>query len=153
MRAQRHSSTDTARSRRRGLTLLEVMVVVVILGLLATAVVINVTGHLSRGKSQRVLMDLATLRDGVEFYKLEFETYPTSSEGLKALLTKTQNYPNGILSAVPKDPWGKPYLYQSPAGTRPYDILCLGRDGREGGEGEDADLSLDDLHGRDADEE
>jgi general secretion pathway protein G len=141
-------SVQSRDNARRGLTLVELMVVVVILGLLATAVVVNVTGHLSRGKRQRVLTDLATLRDAVEYYYGEFGKYPDSNEGLKALLTRTDNFPNGLVSQIPVDPWAKPYVYQYPAEGRAYNILCLGRDGRQGGEGEDADLDLNDLQGQ-----
>ena len=139
--------SESNTKHRRGMTLVELMVVVVILGLLATAVVVNVTGHLSSAKRKRVLTDLSALRDAVEYYYGEFGKYPDDAEGLKALLARTPNFPNGLIGAVPVDPWNEPYVYQYPADGRAYDILCLGRDARQGGEGEDADLSLSDLQG------
>ena len=125
-----------ARPRREdGFTLVEMMVVLVIIGLLATVVIINVLPATDRAARTRVQADLSTLEQAIEMYRLENLRYPTTEEGLAAL---TPNY----VRRLPNDPWNSPYVYVSPGPNgAPYRIASLGADKREGGSGENADIT------------
>jgi len=120
-----------AARRSRAFSLIEIMVVVVIIGMLAGAVALSVGGFLSDAERSRVNSDLATLVDGIEAYYLKNRRYPTNEEGLSVLNLKNNNN---------KDPWGRPYEYNSPGQEGPYEVFTLGADGREGGEDENADI-------------
>ncbi len=118
----------------QGFTLVELMVVIVILGLLATVVVINVLPATDRANTTKARADIATLEQGVEMYRLNNATYPPSGE-LQALMT------GKFIKRLPNDPWGRPYLYRNPGENgREFDIYSLAADGREGGEEDDADI-------------
>jgi len=118
----------------QGFTLVELMVVIVILGLLATIVVINVLPATDRANVTKAKADIATLEQGVEMFRLNNATYPPSGE-LQALMT------GKFVKRLPNDPWGRPYLYRNPGENgREFDIYSLGADGREGGEEDDADI-------------
>lgn len=118
-----------------GFTLVELMVVIVIIGLLATVVVINVMPAQDTARVKKAQADIALLEQGVEMYRLNKLTYPPAGQGLQALTAE------GFVRRLPDDPWGNPYGYRVPGGDgRPYDIFSLGADGREGGEGDDADI-------------
>ncbi len=119
----------------KGFTLVEMMVVIVIIGLLATVVIINVMPATERAAQTRVKADLDTLSSALDMYKLENMRYPTSSEGLNALV------PNYV-RRLPNDPWNSPYVYVTPGPNgAPYRIASLGADKREGGSGDDADIT------------
>jgi general secretion pathway protein G len=123
------------RKRERGFTLVEMMVVIVIIGLLATVVIINVMPATDRAAQTRVKADLDTLSQALDMYRLENMRYPTAQEGLAAL------QPNYV-RRLPNDPWNNPYVYVSPgANGAPYQVASLGADGREGGTGENADIT------------
>ena len=126
----------TKRKRReRGFTLVEMMVVIVIIGLLATVVIINVMPATDRAAQTRVKADLATLGQALDMYRLENMRYPTAQEGLAAL------QPNYV-RRLPNDPWNSPYIYVTPGPNgAPYRIASLGADKKEGGSGEDADVT------------
>jgi general secretion pathway protein G len=118
-----------------GFTLVELMVVIVIIGLLATVVVINVMPATDRAALTKAKADVATLEQGVEMYRLNKLQYPRGEEGLQAVVRE------GYVKRLPNDPWGNPYHYAAPgADGRAFDIFSYGADGREGGEGEDADI-------------
>jgi len=120
--------------REEGFTLVELMVVIVILALLATVVVINIAPASDKAAATKVRADIATLEQGVEMYRLSKMNYP-SGNGLQALVAE------GFVKRLPDDPWGNPYRYESPGRDgAPFSIYSLGADGREGGEGEDADI-------------
>lgn len=119
-----------------GFTLVELMVVIVILGLLATVVVINVTPALDKSAATKAKADIATLEQGLEMYRLNNLRYPSGQEGLQALVA------GGFVKRLPDDPWGNPYRYAVPgANGQAFDIISYGADGRPGGENENADIS------------
>ena len=121
--------------REEGFTLVEMMVVIVIIGLLATIVIVNVMPATERAAQARVKADLGTLEQGIEMYRLENLRYPTSQEGLNALVPK-------YIKRLPNDPWNGPYVYVSPGPNgAPFRIASLGADRSEGGSGENADIT------------
>ena len=118
-----------------GFTLVELMVVIVIIGLLATVVVINVMPATDRAAATKAKADIATLEQGVEMYRLNKMRYPEGEGGLQAVVSE------GYIKRLPKDPWGNDYHYAAPGREgREFEIFSLGADGKEGGEGEDADI-------------
>jgi len=124
------------RKRERGFTLVELMVVLVIIGLLATIVIINVMPAADRAATTKARADIATLEQGIEMYRLDNQRYPTSEEGLQALVA------GQFIRRLPNDPWNRPYAYAAPGRDgRPFTVASLGADGREGGTGENADIS------------
>ncbi len=136
---------------QNGFTLIEIMVVVIILGILAAIVAPNVIGRIDDAQAARVQQDLRGIEHALKFYRLDNFSYPTSEQGLDALVTKPAD-PNvrnwktgGYLDRLPKDPWGNPYQYLSPGNNGEIDIYTLGRDGRPGGEGVDTDVGNWDL--------
>nr|WP_280742197.1 type II secretion system major pseudopilin GspG [Sphingomonas jejuensis] len=148
----REHETGTSLPKRNdgeeGFTLVELMVVIVIIGLLATIVVVNVLPSLDRANDTRVRSDIQTLESALEMYRLDNLTYPSTTEGLQALttppptLSQPARYrPGGYVRRLEEDPWGRPYLYSQPGRNgRPFDVFTLGADGAEGGEGENADI-------------
>jgi general secretion pathway protein G len=131
------------RENRRAFTLMEVMVVVVILGILATVVTVKVTQYLSQAKVKTAKVQMQEIMKALELYKMEHKEFP---ESLESLLEQTEQNPEGLLGAIPLDPWGAEYEYMSET-DHGYDLVSYGRDGQEGGEGEDADLKSWELAG------
>jgi general secretion pathway protein G len=130
-----------------GFTLVELMVVIVIIGLLATIVALNVLPSGDTARVEKAKADIAQIEGALELYKLQNLTYPTTSQGLAALssapagLADPSRYQRGgYLKRLPDDPWGRPYLYAAPGTHGEVDIWTQGADGREGGEGIDADI-------------
>ncbi|WP_367987775.1 type II secretion system major pseudopilin GspG [Vibrio sp. NTOU-M3] len=132
--------------KQSGFTLLEVMVVVVILGILASFVVPNLLGNKEKADQQKAITDIVALENALDMFKLDNSVYPTTDQGLDALVTKPsnpepRNYPNGgYIKRLPSDPWGNEYQYLSPGDNGAIDIFTLGADGQEGGEGANADV-------------
>ncbi|MEM8695340.1 MAG: type II secretion system major pseudopilin GspG [Pseudomonadota bacterium] len=144
-----HRHLAEKRSNEEGFTLTELMVVLVILGLLATVVVINVLPAADQANQTKVRADISTLESALEQYRLDNMTYPRSEQGLQALLTppsdlaQPQRYRSGgYIRRLPNDPWGNPYQYAMPGAQSggPYDIFTHGADGQPGGEAENADI-------------
>ena len=140
--------TAESRRKRAGFTLVELMVVIVIIGLLATVVAINVLPTQDRAMVGKARADISVLEQAIETYRLDNLTFPDPQAGLQALvappvgLTRPERYrQGGYVRRLPEDPWGNPYQYRRPGGeNRPFDIWSFGADGREGGEGDDADI-------------
>ena len=136
--------------RQAGFTLIEVMVVVIILGLLAAIVMPRLVGQTDKARYEQAKIQMRILEDALKRYKLENGRFPTTSQGLQALVQKPtsapapRNWPDGGYldkPEVPQDPWGNEYIYISPGQHGPdYDIMSLGADGIEGGEGYDKDI-------------
>jgi general secretion pathway protein G len=127
--------------RRTAFTLVELMVVVVIIGIMATVVTLSVTDYLVSAKQNAARSELATLRSALSLYFMEMDRYPANEEGLAILQKKTPQHPQGIITNDLIDPWGNPYVYVCPGVHGPFDLLCYGADGREGGTGANADLT------------
>lgn len=135
--------------RQAGFTLVEIMVVVIIIGLLAGIVVPNVMDNLDKANVQKARADFSSIQTALKLYRIDNFNYPTTEQGLEALVTKTSIAPvprnfkeSGYLDSLNKDPWGNDYQYMSPADGREYDIYSLGADGVTGGEGQNADISV-----------
>ena len=127
-----------------GFTLVEVLVTMVIIGLLATFVVLNVLPAQDKAMVQKAKGDIATLGTAVEMYKLDMAVYPESLEDLNASVNGTRDpryRKGGYIKFLPTDPWGRPYLYAYPGENAEFDIWSYGADGEEGGEGNDADIT------------
>ena len=131
-----------------GFTLVELMVVIVIIGLLATIVAVNVLPNLGKANVGKARSDVASLEQAMEFYRLDNMTFPRTEQGLGALVSAPAGLAQpgryragGYIKKLPNDPWGAPYQYANP-GTHggPFDIFSLGADGQPGGEDENADV-------------
>ena len=137
-------STAPSTRRARGFTLIELLVVLVILTLLAGLVGPRVMNLLGGAKSKTAALQIADLEKSLEIFKLDVGRFPTTDEGLNALVAKpaSVNGWNGpyIKGGLPSDPWGKPYAFSSPAANGGVEILTLGADGVAGGDGENADI-------------
>ena len=129
----------------RGFTLIELLVVLVILGLLAGLIGPQVMKHVGSSKAKTAKLQIEELVSALDIYRLEVGSYPTTAQGLKALIEK----PEGVESwagpylrkrVIPKDPWGREYQYQYPGEHGEVEIYSLGADNSEGGEGESADV-------------
>ena len=134
-------------SGQRGFTLLEVMVVVVILGILAALVVPNIIGRPDEARVAAAKQDIASLMQALKLYRLDNQRYPTTEQGLQALVTRPATNPapvnwksGGYVERLPKDPWGNPYQYLNPGVRGEIDVFSLGADGAPGGEGNNGDI-------------
>jgi general secretion pathway protein G len=134
---------------QKGFSLIEIMVVLVIIGLLVSIVAPNVLNQADDARTQKVFADFSAIETSLSMYKLGNYNYPTSEQGLEALVDKPTIDPipnnwkkGGYLKELPLDPWGRPYLYLSPAefSDEDFDIYSLGADGVTGGEDQNADI-------------
>ena len=132
-----------------GFSLIEIMVVLAIMGLLASIVGSNVMDALRKGRINRVKADFRSIENALLTYRMDNGFYPTSEQGIEALVVKAESHPepksfpkDGYLPRLPRDAWKNEYIYLSPGNGHPYEIISLGSDGVEGGEEEDADLSV-----------
>lgn len=137
-----------SKHHRKGFTLIEIMVVIIILGLLAAFVIPNITGKSEEAKQKLVCIQMKSLSEGLKMFKVDNGSYPTTEEGLKALVenpdpdTYSAYSDNGYLEGknLPKDPWNRPYIYLNNDDT--IDLISLGSDGKEGGSDENKDQKL-----------
>jgi general secretion pathway protein G len=135
----------------RGFTLMEILIVITILGILASLVAVKIMDRPGEARTLKAQLDIQTLENAIKLYKLDNAYFPSTEQGLRALVEKpsTGRIPSkwregGYLEkgALPKDPWGNDYLYLSPGVHNPnFDLWSYGADGEQGGEGEDADVS------------
>jgi general secretion pathway protein G len=135
------------RARQGGFTLIEIMVVVVILGILAAIVVPNIMDAPDKARVTKAKQDLRVLESALELYKLDNFNYPSSQQGLEALVAPPSGDPpapnwkqGGYIKALPKDPWGNPYQYLYPGTHGEIDLFSFGADGKPGGDGVSADI-------------
>ncbi|MFT6531921.1 MAG: general secretion pathway protein G [Limimaricola cinnabarinus] len=152
-RARRRPETRSpaTRSPDAGVTLIEMMVVLVIIALVAAMIVPNVIGRPDEARVAVARTDIRAIGSALELYRLDNRTYPTSSQGLDALVKEPVAPPQppnwaagGYLGAVPVDPWGNAYTYRSPGDTGGFDLISLGADAQPGGDGANADI----IHGQ-----
>jgi general secretion pathway protein G len=139
-----------SRKHASGFTLIEIMVVVVIIGILAALIIPNVVGRDDQARATAVKNDLRAVANALEMYKLDNFHYPSTDQGLQALVTKpsgfpeAKNYnPNAYLKKIPVDPWGTPMVYINSGDT--FELYSLGSDGAEGGQGKAADIHYEPL--------
>ena len=140
------------RAAQRGFTLIEIMVVVVIMGILAALVVPKLMGRADDARITAAKQDIATLMQALKLYKLDNQRYPTTEQGLQALIAKPSSGPaangwknGGYVEKLPKDPWGGQYQYLSPGVKGEVDVFSYGADGQPGGSANDADIGSWDL--------
>lgn len=133
--------------KQQGFSLIEIMVVLVIIGLLASIVGPRVIGQAEEARKKKVQADFSNFATSLKLYKLDNFVYPSTEQGLEALVTKSDIPPEpknfkqgGYMEKLPLDPWGNPYRYLSPGDNGEYDIYTYGADGVAGGEGESADI-------------
>lgn len=148
----KHNPKVKKKTHQGGFTLLELMVVLVILGALIGLVAPNILGRADEAKVSVAKTQIRNIMSALNLYKLDNGQYPSTSQGLQALVTKPTGFPeaknwksDGYLGKLPKDPWGNDFLYISPGSDGDYDLVSLGADGRDGGEDDNADLSKNDL--------
>jgi len=136
------------KTRNRGFTLIEIMVVVVILGILAALIIPNIMDRPDQARIAKAKQDIRALDTALSLYRMDNYRYPTTEQGLQALVEKPSTPPvppnykqGGYLKRMPKDPWGNDYIYLSPGSHGEYDLSSLGADGQPGGEGVNADIN------------
>jgi general secretion pathway protein G len=139
-----------SRQSNRGFTLIEILVVVVIIGILGAVIVPNLLGRPDQARVTAAQSDLRNLANALEIYRLDNFNYPSTEQGLEALVSKPSGFPepknynpNGYLKKLPTDPWGSAYVYERSA--RGFVLFSLGADGVEGGDGIHADIRFEDL--------
>jgi general secretion pathway protein G len=145
----RKSRLANRHARQHGFTLIEIMVVVVILGILGTFAVVSIIDNPDKARVTKAQHDIRTLESALEMYKLDNFVYPTTEQGLKALVSKPTSSPepknwkaSGYMKKLPQDPWGNEYQYLGPEdASGRLQIVSFGADGQTGGEGTAADLS------------
>ncbi len=131
-------------SSQRGFTLIEMMIVVVILGLLATLIMPKILNRPEQARRVKAKADIRSIQQALAMFKMDVGRFPATSEGLQALVQNPgvpKYNPDGYLERVPMDPWGRNYIYVSPGvHNKDYDLESYGKDGEQGGTGDDADI-------------
>jgi general secretion pathway protein G len=145
-RTAMHKSRPYPLHEQSGFTLIEIMVVVVIIGILASLVAPSVMRRIDEANVVKAKQDIRAYETALNLYRMDNFRYPTTDQGLKALVEKPAD-PNvrnwkegGYIQSMRKDPWGNDYVFLSPGTRGEYDIYTLGADGQPGGEGNDADI-------------
>jgi general secretion pathway protein G len=132
--------------RNLGFTLLELLVVIVIIGLLAGYVAPRYFAQVGKSEIQVARAQIESIEKALDQFRLDMRRYPSAEEGLDALIAKPSAASNWsgpyLKKAVPADPWGRPYVYRVPGEKHEFQLMSLGRDGKTGGVGEDADIGV-----------
>ncbi len=144
--AHRRRGSSSTRQTERGFTLVEMLVVITIIALIMALVGPRVLNYLTDAKIKTAKIQITSLENALDLYYLDANRYPTTSEGLRALVERpggTAAWSGPYLkgNTVPNDPWGRPYVYRSPGEHGAYDIMSYGADGQEGGTGADGDIT------------
>jgi general secretion pathway protein G len=148
-RIPKHRAQASRNDKQNGFTLIEVLVVVFILGILAALVAPKMLGRTDDAKIAETKLQMKNLETALKLYKLDNGLYPTTDQGLAALIAKPESEPipkkyndDGYLEKdkIPKDAWGNPFIYISPGAHGDFDIISYGSDGKPGGEGKDSDI-------------
>ncbi len=133
-------------NRNLGFTLLELLVVIVIIGLLAGYVAPRYFSQVGKSEIQVAKAQIESIEKALDQFRLDVRRYPTAEEGLDALVAKPSSASTWsgpyLKKAVPADPWGRPYVYRVPGEKAEFQLISLGRDGKQGGTGEDADIGI-----------
>lgn len=135
-------------SAQRGITLIELLVVLSIIALISALVVVNILPERDRAAVKKAQIDISTIESALDQYRLDMLTYPSTRDGLDALVRAPANHPRAaefrpggyLRKGAPLDPWGNPYQYRFPGERGPVDVYSLGADGEPGGEGLNADI-------------
>ncbi len=134
--------------RNRGFTLIEVLIVVVILGIMATIIVPRIMGRPEEARRTKAIVDIKAIETALNLYKIDNGGYPSTEQGLNALVEKPSSgeipprwKDGGYLPKLPKDPWGNQYIYLSPGAQGEFDLMSYASDGEKGGEGKYADIN------------
>jgi general secretion pathway protein G len=142
--------TRHRRHAARGFTLMEILVVVVIIGILGAVIVPNLLGRPDQARITAAQSDLRNLANALDIYRLDNYQYPSTDQGLDALVRKPSGFPepknynpDGYVKKLPTDPWGSPYVYERTSNG--FNLFSLGADGAEGGDGLNADIRFEDL--------
>lgn len=137
-------------NKQKGFTLLEVMVVIVILGFLVSMVVPNIMGNQEKAKGQKTKADIAAIENALSMYKMDNYNYPTTEQGLEALVSETDIEPlprnflkGGYVKRLPQDPWGNDYQLLNPGENSDIDVFSMGPDGEAGTEDDMGNWNLD----------
>lgn len=148
---QRHQMMPNRLRGDSGITLVEMIVVLAIIAIVAGLIIPSVIGRPDAARVTVATADMQSVSSALKMYRLDNKTYPTTSQGLAALVSKPSSAPvpqnwhsEGYLGQLPTDPWGNPYVYRSPGANRGFDLMSLGADGKPGGEELDADLVNED---------
>lgn len=129
-----------------GFSLIEILAVLVLIGLAAGLVAVNVRPLMSRGKQNAARADISTIVSALESYYMAVGEFPSNDQGLEVLQEKNEYFDEPLLKSSLNDPWGKPYQYNQPGSQdQPYEVFSYGADGRDGGEGADMDIRSDDV--------
>lgn len=137
------------RNKEAGFTLIEIMVVIAIIGILATLIVPRIMGRPDEARATAAKHDIGTINQALKLYRLDIGRYPSTEQGLNALVTRPSAEPvpqnwktGGYLDSLPNDPWGHPYQYANPGTKGEIDIYSYGADKKPGGTGADADIGI-----------